>query len=168
MKIKNNIIAFIVIGALGAIFHFVYEWTGENYIIGFVFPVNESTWEHLKMIFYPTVIYSIAEYFTQSFKPKNYLSAVAISIFSGKLTTVTLFYLYTGVLGFNVDFLNIVIYYISIIVLLTVKNRIIKSEKYSSKNASLLSGIYLLLCAFLFAIWTYNPPSLGIFTPPVI
>ncbi len=168
MKLKNNIISFIVIGAMGALFHFVYKWTGENYIIGFVFPVNESTWEHLKMIFYPTVIYSAFEYFILKVKTDNYLTATAMGIFAGKLTTVTLFYLYSGILGFNVDFLNIIIYYISIIVLLTVKNRIIKSEKYSSKNASLLSGIYLLLCAFLFAVWTYNPPSLGIFTPPII
>ncbi len=168
MKIKSNILAFLVIGILGALFHFIYKWTGENYLIGLFFPVNESTWEHLKLIFYPTLIYSAFEYFIIKNKPENYLTATAIGIFSGKFTTITLFYLYSGVLGFNVDFLNIAIYYISIIVLITVRNRIIKSEKFTTANAKIISALYLILCAVLFAFWSFNPTTLGIFTPPVI
>ena len=168
MKIKNNIIAFIIIGGLGALFHFVYKWTNENYIVGLFFPVNESTWEHLKLIFYPTIIYAVYEYLTVKEKPENYLPAIACAIISGKLTIVTLFYLYTGILGFNVDVINIIIFLISAIVVISVKNKIIYSEKYYSKNAKILTGIYLIICALLFAFWSYNPPSLGIFTPPVI
>lgn len=168
MKKCNNLLAFIIIGGLGTLFHFVYEWTNKNYIAGFFFPVNESTAEHLKLIFYPTIIYSVYEYIRLENKPKNYISAISASIFTGKLTILTLFYLYSGILGFNVDFLNISIFFIAVIVSLFVKNLIIKSEKLDSKNALVLSALYLIVSAFLFGIWTYNPPSLGVFTPPVI
>lgn len=168
MKARNNLLAFVIIGALGTLFHFLYEWTGERYILGFIFPVNESTWEHLKLIFYPTIIYSLIEYFAIKNKPTNYISAITLGIFFGKLSIVTLFYLYSGVLGFNVDFLNITIYYIGLIILLAVKHIIVKNKLFSSSVFNIFSFIYLIICALLFALFTYNPPSLGIFIPPII
>ena len=51
MTLKRNLIAFLVISILGTIGHFLFEWTGENAIVGLFFPVNESTWEHLKLLF---------------------------------------------------------------------------------------------------------------------
>ena len=62
MSIKKNVIAFFIIGILGTLSHFIYEWTGENLIAGYFFNVNESTWEHLKLLFFPTVTYSVFEY----------------------------------------------------------------------------------------------------------
>ena len=51
---KRNITAFLTIGLIGVISHFIYEWTGENTLAGLIFPVNESIWEHLKLIFFPS------------------------------------------------------------------------------------------------------------------
>ena len=168
MKKCNNILAFIIIGGLGSLFHFIYGWTNESFIMGLFFPVNESTFEHLKLIFYPTIIYSVYEYFRLENKPENYIPSVAAGIIMGNLTIVTLFYLYSGILGFNVDFLNITIFFIAVIVSLITKNCVLKSEKFTSKIAVIISVLYLFISALLFAVWSYNPPSLGIFTPPVI
>lgn len=168
MKIKNSILAFLIIGGLGTLFHFVYEWTYKNYIAGLFFPVNESIWEHLKLIFYPTLIYSVYEYIRVEVKPKNYIPVIALGISAGKLTTVTLYYLYSGILGFNVDFLNIIIFFIAVIVTIAVKNKMIFSEKFSSQTARITSALFLIICGFLFAIWSYTSPMLGIFIPPNI
>ena len=43
---------------LGTLLHFLYEWTGYNYLVGFISPVNESTWEHLKLLFFPVLFLS--------------------------------------------------------------------------------------------------------------
>ena len=43
MKINKNLVAFITIGILGTVWHFVYDWSGQNYLTGLIFPVNEST-----------------------------------------------------------------------------------------------------------------------------
>ena len=50
---KTELVSFVIASALGVLFHFMYEWTGENAIAGLFFPINESTWEHLKLIFFP-------------------------------------------------------------------------------------------------------------------
>ena len=71
MSLKKNIIAFVIIGALGTLGHFLYEWSGDNRLVGYFFSVNESTWEHLKLLFFPTVIYSVFEYFLIKEKPEK-------------------------------------------------------------------------------------------------
>lgn len=167
MGIKKNITAFLVIGILGTLFHFVYEWTNENFIAGLFFPVSESIWEHLKLIFYPTLIYSSFEYFACKNKPENYIPATAVSIFWGMFVTTALYYIYSGILGFNVSFIDISIFFIAVIMLIVKRNKILRNEKFNTKNAVITSLILLGITAFLFAVWSYNPPSLGIFTPPV-
>ena len=167
MNLKKNLIAFFVIGTLGTLGHFVYKWSGYSEILGYVFPVNESTWEHLKLLFFPSTAYFIIEYFTGEEKPKNFFSAVALSIAWGKFVIVALFYTVSGVLGFNVGFINILIYFIGVAATLCKKNKIIKSGKFDSKNAFAVSLLYLTISAILFILFSYNPPNLGIFENPI-
>lgn len=52
---------FIILSAavafgLASVFHFVYNWLDGNFFAGLFFPVNESVFEHLKLIFYPLAI----------------------------------------------------------------------------------------------------------------
>ncbi len=168
MKTKYNILAFLLIGVLGTVGHFVYEWSGNSRLIGCFFATNESTWEHLKLLFFPTVIYSVIEYIFVQKEIKNYIPAVIISVISGMLAIVTLFYTYQGVIGKNIDFLNISIYYIAIIVMLFVKTKVIDSERLSNRNWSLIFLLIGVLIAFLFLIFTYSPPNLNIFSEPKI
>ncbi len=125
MGFKKNIIAFIIISVLGTLGHFVFKWTDKNYIAGLFFPVNESVWEHLKLLFFPSAIYSATEYLLKDKKPSNYLQAVVFSAISGMFWIVALFYTVKGVVGYNIDFINIMIYYVGVIISLYKKNRII-------------------------------------------
>jgi hypothetical protein len=167
MKTRYNILAFIFIGVLGALSHFVYEFSGNNKLIGYFFATNESTWEHLKLLFFPTIIYSAIEYLFVRREIKNYIPAVVISVIIGMLSIVVLFYTYRGVIGKNIDFINILIYYLGLIISLTVKNKIVDSEILNSKSASLLFLIISLIIALFFFRFTYSPPTLAIFKPPV-
>ena len=97
MKKINAVLEFIIVGAIGTLWHFVYDWTGDNHFIGFFFPVNESTWEHLKLIFFPALIYSVIEYYVIKNKPRNYIPAAVAGIFGGMLSSVVFFYTYTGI-----------------------------------------------------------------------
>ena len=167
MSLKKNIIAFFVIGFLGTIGHFLYEWTNDNKFVGYFFSTNESTWEHLKLLFFPTVFYSVFEFFSAKEKPQNYIAAVVISVICGMLTIVTLFYTVSGILGYNVDFINIAIYYIGIFAMLIKKTKLLKTQKFSGNLAHwVFSGLGIII-AIAFIFWSYNPPSLGIFTPPI-
>ena len=168
MSAKRNVIAFFIISIIGTLSHFVYEWTGKPYLIGLFFPVNESTWEHLKLLFFPSLIYFAVVYFTLKEKPKNYISATAISIIAGMLSIVVMFYTYQGVLGKNIDFLNILIYFFGVIVTIYIMQRILKTQSLSSGTANIISLFLLLLTAILFVSFSFNPPSLGIFLPPAV
>lgn len=169
MSFKNYITAFFTIGIMGTLGHFLFEWTGENAIVGLFFPVNESTWEHLKLLFFPTLIFSFGEYIICKEEiPENYLAAVAISVIYGMGLIVVLFYTISGVIGRNVDFINISIYYISLVAMLLKKRKIILNEKYSSPLYRSTFAVILAGITFIFIIFSLNPPSLGIFTPPVV
>ena len=167
MTLKNNILAFFIISILGTIGHFIYRFTGNNPVAGVFFPVNESVWEHLKLIFYPTLIYSAFDHLTSKDKRGNYLPATVFSIFWGMLYIIVIYYVSKGVIGKDVEFINIGSYYVAVIISICKKRKILLSDKYFSKNAKAIAFALALLTAFLLAVWSFNPPKLGIFNPPV-
>ncbi len=166
MKLKNFIIAFLIIGVAGSLVHFVYKWSGENTIIGYFFPVNESTWEHLKLLFFPTVVFSAVEYFFVKDKVRGYVPTVAISLMVGLLSIVTIFYTYSGVLGFTIEWFNIAIYYIALFIMLVVKMLLSIAEIIDSKYAVWAALAWIFVMSLMFIFFTYNPLNLGIFKEP--
>lgn len=38
---------------IGTLFHFLYSFTGELFVVGLFSPVNESVFEHTKMVVLP-------------------------------------------------------------------------------------------------------------------
>ena len=62
---KTQIVVTIVSIILGTILHFTYEVLEENIVVGAFSAVNESVWEHLKLIFFPMLIVAIIEYFNK-------------------------------------------------------------------------------------------------------
>lgn len=158
--------AFFIISILGTLGHFVYEITGKKYAVGLFFPVNESTWEHLKLLFFPSVIYFTVCYFLLNRKPKNFISSSIISILSGILAIVVLFYTYRGVIGKNIDFLNITIYYIAVLITVITQKKLLESNKFKTEFSERTALILTIIIGIIFAVFTFNPPSLGIFLPP--
>ena len=70
-----EIIGFLTVCALSGVFHFIYDWSGKQAWIGFFCPVNESTWEHLKLLFFPVLIFSAIEYIWIRKESKNFIAA---------------------------------------------------------------------------------------------
>ena len=46
--LKLDIIGFVFVSVIGTLAHFVFEWSGNNTVVGLFCPINESPWEHLK------------------------------------------------------------------------------------------------------------------------
>ena len=160
-----EIICFFIASALGVLFHFVYEWSGNNPFLAPFFPVNESTWEHLKLVFYPITIVSLVEYFFLAKKPANYAFTKLISILLGMLSVVVCFYTYTGIIGKSIDFINILIYFLSMIVAYVFSYKSLTGKSF--QNISPYVGIFgILVLYLLFTIFTKNPPDLALFKAP--
>ena len=86
-----EIAGFLVTGALGTLLHFVYEWTGRSRIAAAFSAVNESTWEHMKLLFLPFLLFTVAEFVVFSEAFRNFFAVKAVSILLGLAAIPTLF-----------------------------------------------------------------------------
>lgn len=165
-RIKTiELIAFVIASILGVIFHFLYNWTGQIRFIGFFVPVNESIWEHLKLIFYPITIVSLAEYYLCKIRTPDFLCIKVRSIWVGMLSTVVIFYTYVGVWGGVIEWLNIVVYFIAMAIAYCFScKRLIHSGQ--TKNTPILCIVSFAVVAILFMIFSLYPPAIGIFAVP--
>ena len=164
MSFKTNFIRFIFISVLGVLLHFTYEWSGNNPIVGLFSATNESTWEHLKLLFFPMLILTMLEIFFNSSKlPSNFLSARVIGIISGTIFIVAAFYTILGVIGTNYDFINIAIYFVGAILALVIENKQYNKPAIPSECTSF---IILLILTIAFFIFTFYPPKIGLFAEP--
>ena len=67
LKQQNTVGKWILIGIpviilLAFPLHFIYEWSGNQMVVGIFAPVNESVWEHLKLTYWPMLIWWVAGY----------------------------------------------------------------------------------------------------------
>ena len=156
-KIKNNkiikleIIAIIVILILGTLLHFTYEWSGDNLFVGSFSAVNESVWEHLKLVFYPMLLMGIINYFLLKGHVNNYIEAKAIGIFVAISFIIVFFFTYVGILGTNFFILDILSFILSVSLGEWVSYKLMTREDESNVVTQILSFLILifLVCMFL-------------------
>ncbi len=162
-KINSYIISGIIFTILlGTLLHFVYEWSGENPIVGLFSPISESVWEHLKLLFYPMSLWIFFGYFKFGKKNKNYVCASLIGLISGLFIIPVLFYAYTAITGQSYLATDIIIFIISICAAFAIMGYILKN--YNLRFLTLKAGIFLWELIFaLFVIFSIFTPDLPIF-----
>lgn len=160
---KFCVIGFLVTSVLGIISHFVYEWTGGGFLIGLFFPVNESTWEHLKLLFFPMFLFALVAGKKMERQYPCIYNAMFTGILVGLALIPILFYTYSGILGFDVAWVNIAVYLVSVLVAYLTVYRVAMTCK--NKDSKVLRYVmYGLIAAFM--IFTVYPPELGVFYAP--
>ena len=157
---------FIFVIVAGTILHFVYHWTGQNRIAGLFSPVNESTWEHLKLLFMPMLLYSIVEYFAIGKYFSNFIAAKVLGIVFGLLVIVAVFYTYTGIVGRHFLWADILTFVLGVAAAYAYGWRTIHQADAGMipQFAALLIALVLAAC---FAIFTFYPPHIPLFLDPV-
>ena len=166
MKISRTIIDIIMVSLLGTLLHFTYELSGKNFVVGIFSAINESVWEHLKLLFWPLFLVSFIEYFLLYSQKNNFWLSRLLSLLIGVITILTLHYTITGIVGKNIGIGNIIIYYIAVITAFIADRIFMKNLKPKSKIISSVSFLLFIGIAFVFFAFTQNPPTLAIFAPP--
>ena len=161
--IKAQLIVILFSLILGTLLHFTYEWSLENAFIGSFSAVNESVWEHLKLVFYPMLIAAIVEYFFVKDVSNNYVEAKTIGIFTAICFIIVSFFTYSGIIGTSIIVIDILIFIISIILGEYVAYRLMKRENESTVTTECLSIIILVFLLLCFIIFTYLPPEVNLF-----
>ena len=162
--IKYEVFSIIFVAILGSILHFTFDWSGNNLFVGSFSAVNESVWEHLKLIYFPTLITIIIGcYYNKDIIPK-YISAKVKGLLIAMSFITIFFYTYTGILGYNISFLDISSFFIAIIICEIITY---KSFLSNSSNNFIQYLVILIILFFCFIVFTYNPPKLGLFKDPI-
>lgn len=148
----------------GTLSHFIYEWSGNNVILGFFFPVSESTWEHMKLCFFPMLFYSF--YMNHKLKAEYpcIASALPAGILTGTFLIPVFFYTYSGILGRNFLPLDIACFAASVILSFLTVYRLSLSCRASAFTFFL--NFLVLAVAVCFFMFTYHPPDFGLFIDP--
>lgn len=166
MKIKTwQIITILVCFILGTLLHFTFEWSGENKLVGTFSAINESTWEHLKLVFYPMLLMTIIGYFVIGRNIENYWTAQVTGIVFAMVFITVFFYTYTGIIGNNFAVLDIGSFFVSILLgsYITYK-MFLKGPK---EDLNMLSVLLLISLFLSFVVYTFNPIRINYFKNPI-
>ena len=163
--IRWQIAGFIAASIFGTLLHYLYDWLGEAIWIAPFSGVNESTWEHMKLLFWSMFIFAIIQSFFFS-ERDDFWCVKLRGILLGITLIPIIFYTYNGVIGKSPDWLNISIFFICAAISYVYETRLFTSEKIICKTPK-LSIFILTLIASLFILFTFATPEIGIFRDPL-
>ena len=153
-------IGFGVATLLGTILHFLYDWSGSMIAAPFS-GVNESVWEHMKLLFRPLFLFALVQrlFFRAQ---KNYWCVKLWSILLGLFLIPVLYYTYNGAFGKSPDWLNIAIFYIC-------AGAVFLLERWGFQHLQASCRfVFAAIClvGLLFVVFTFAPPKLPLFLDP--
>ena len=155
---------FFTVGA-GNLLHFVYDWCGESPLVAPFAGTNESTWEHMKLLAVPWLLWTVAE--GVALRGRGILAARTAGLMTGLLLIPVVYYTYTGALGVNSSLVNIILFQAAVLTGCAVTWHMLKRRQFSAAVWQIVAAAVLLVLASLFVWWTFAPPSLPLFVDPV-
>ena len=158
---------FLFTGALGTLLHFAYEWSGGSVLAACVSAVNESTWEHMKLLFVPLFLFSVLQACLLGRNYPDFLAVRALSTLAGLALVPILFYTYTGALGRSVTWVNIAIFYLADLGAFLLDFALLRRGKLSAGWMQILGLAALWGLAFCFVWCTFHPVRLPLWRDPV-
>lgn len=159
-----QIFGFAFVSFFGTILHFLYDFTGSK-IAALISSVNESTWEHMKLLFFPMFFFAIAENF---FIGKKYTSFWCVKLkgtLLGLILIPVIFYTYNGAFGKSPDWINISIFFIAAAIAYLWETRELNRENAKCRYPK-FSFAVLCLIGLAFIIFTFYPPKIPLFRDP--
>lgn len=164
-KIRNyQIISAIFVCILGTLLHFTYEFLGENIFVAAFSAVNESVWEHLKLLFFPMLLTTIIGYFYMWKNVSNFLCSKALGIIVSMLFIIIFFYTYTGIIGKSIVFIDIASFFVAVILGEYLAYKLMISN---FKCNNIISIVILTIILISFIVFTYFTPNIGLFKDSV-
>ena len=139
--LKMIFISIPILFVFGSILHFAYEYSNKNKIMGLFAPVNESIFEHSKLLLTPLLIFWFISiiFIKEDINYNAYFTSVLVSIIVSIITMISFYYTYNGIIGKNSEILNIFDLLISIIA-----GQLIANHIYTYSN-----GIPIFVSIFL-------------------
>ncbi|MCW4047764.1 MAG: DUF6512 family protein [Candidatus Bathyarchaeota archaeon] len=157
-------IVFIII--LGSVLHFTFEWSSSQPVVGVFSAVNESVWEHLKLAYWPALLFLLVELVPLKKTVTNFFFAKTVGVYLMVLIIPVVFYSYTAVTGESILAVDIASFVVAVIIGQLASYRLLTYRRLSEKLAW-ISLAALVALGIAFAVFTFVPPQAPVFRDPV-
>ncbi len=160
-----ELLGFATTSLFGTLLHFLYDWLGNARWIAPFSGVNESTWEHMKLLFWPMLLFALVQ--RRFFADREDFWCIKLKgILQGLVLIPVIFYTCNGVIGKSPDWINIAIFFLSAASAYLFETRLFKKRRRNCRYPGLAIAT---LCAIAaaFVLFTFRTPTLGIFRDPL-
>lgn len=149
---------------LGSGMHFLYDILGKISAIGAIAPVNESVWEHCKLVLWPVIIWWGIYYFVYGKKlkinPEKWFSGALLALLTGLLIIPLLYYFYTGAFGTELIWVDIAILLIAVTCGQLLGLHVLRHSEGPGLITVFIAFTFIIA---VFIIFTFYPPHLPLF-----
>lgn len=153
-----NAVAFLPLAVLGSLLHFAYDWSKHNKLIAVFAAVNESYWEHIKIAFWPVLLWFIVLFTIGGWSIPGFIPAATIALYAVPVTMIATVFSYKAITGRNVLWIDILAFFMTIAVALAVFSLVV-TELVASAWTIGLSVVFLVVLAIAFTRYTLRPPA---------
>ena len=149
----------------GTLLHFLYELTNRNILVAPFSAVNESTWEHMKLLYFPLFVFALIQ--SRFFKEyENFWCIKLVGISTGVILIPVLFYTCNGAFGKTADWINISIFFLSDAIAFLVETQLFKKDSLLCRRPK-FAFIVIGLIGVLFVVFTFAVPRIPLFQNPL-
>lgn len=156
---------FIFTVIAGVLLHFLYGWMNQSPLVAPFSAVNESIWEHMKLLYFPMFVFALVERHFIGDEYENFWCAKLAGFILGLALIPVLYYSYTGIFGVSLDWLNIAIFFVAAATAFLLETWLL--NRSSNSCFSPLFALFILcVLGFAFVVLTYVPPEIPLFQDP--
>lgn len=159
---KIKFIGVFVIFLVSFASHFIYKWI-PNTLFSIIFPVNESIWEHMKLLVTPVLIFSLIEYIVYKKKDINYnnfILSYSISMLMGIIIYLIIYLPIHYIFGHSSIFAIILLFFIFVIIeIISYYIMRYRDIKYSN----IIGFGIIIIMYIIFGYLTYYPIETDLF-----
>lgn len=158
-------VGFVFTAVAGTLLHFLYEWSNEGLVFALFSAVNESVWEHMKLLFFPMILFALVEERFLGGEYDHFWCTKLVGILTGLILIPVLYYSYTGIFGVSLDWLNIVIFFVTAAISYILETKLLEWEDLPclSKRAAL---VVMIAIGLAFVVFTFVQPRIPLFQDP--
>ena len=160
--LKWELIGIAIISILGSFFHFLFDLSDQWAPIGVIAAVNESVFEHLKLTYWPTLIYAAITYGILRNSSNTFIIAKTAGIYVMPISILVFFYAYTTITGIENVIIDILIFIIAVALGQFTSYKILKMKRLAN-SLQWLALIFLTVLGIMYGVFTFYPPQSPIF-----
>ncbi len=160
-------VGLLIVMVVGFIMHYVYEWSGNSFLVGLFVPVSESAWEHMKLVYLPLLLLSVFIMTRWGNELPPATTGMLLGIMAGTWLIPILFYTYRGIVGYGIPAVDMATFFASVIICgFAIMHLVKRCQDDALPILKFVLGVLVIVQGVLFLWFTYHPPGIGLFAAP--